>query len=695
MDDDVKSGEGELDETDTFEKLKCWFKESQDATDAWRKLAEEDFDFVAGEQYTEEEKRLLKDQLRPIVVFNRIDPVISAVQGTELQNRQEISYSPRDMGDVKVNEVLSSTSEWMGQQCNAEFAQSDAFGDVTICGMGWLEGNMDYMDEPDGMYIENRIDPLEMYWDTASTKKNLSDARFIFRVKSMPKDEAKENYPEADEGILHAAWADVEEREAAGKTPNPKDSYTGKNAEDSERKMVTIVEAQWWEKETYYTLLDPADGQQKEVGLDEFKIIKKRLEELKQPAPKNVKRQRKVYWQAFIGSEIIEMNRIDCGMFKYVAMTGKRDRNRNVYYGLVRGMKDPQRWANKWLSQTMHIINSNAKGSPLVETSAVPSVRKFEEDWGNPSKPTWLNDGAIAGNKIQQRQAITYPAGLDKLMEFAIASIRDASGVNLELLGLADRDQAGVLENTRKQAGLTILAFLFDALRLARKEIGKLRLYYIQNFMSDGRLVRVVGKQMEQYVPLTRDQTAGKYDVIVDESPTSPNQKEQVFSVLMQILPGLMKSGVPVPPNILDYLPLPSSMTEEWKKYIEDQKAASQGQENPEMMKLKQQAQTDQQKLQMDAQQNQQSMVMEVEKTKLQQQTDLKKAEIDSNTKIKIAEFNARAGLIGKTFDTSRKEREPVNKNRDDGEADMAFDNQGNPLSIPGVLNFDEQGNRI
>ena len=66
--------------TDTFKKLKNWFQESRDNTDEWRGIAVEDFDFVAGHHWTEEEKRILRSEMRPIVAFNRINPVIAAVR---------------------------------------------------------------------------------------------------------------------------------------------------------------------------------------------------------------------------------------------------------------------------------------------------------------------------------------------------------------------------------------------------------------------------------------------------------------------------------------------------------------------------------------------------------------------------------------------------------------------------------------
>jgi hypothetical protein len=41
---------------------------------------------------------------------------------------------------------------------------------------------------------------------------------------------------------------------------------------------------------------------------------------------------------------------------------------------------------------------------------------------------------------------------LELLGQFAISSIRDVTGVNLELLGLRDANQPGMLEAQRKQA---------------------------------------------------------------------------------------------------------------------------------------------------------------------------------------------------------------------------------------------------
>src|SRR5690606_20944656 len=86
-------------------KFKMWFKADREHTKDWRKCAKEDFEFLAGEQWTHAEKEKLKSELRPIITFNRTNPIIQAVSGMEISNRKEVKYFPREMGDAKPSEI--------------------------------------------------------------------------------------------------------------------------------------------------------------------------------------------------------------------------------------------------------------------------------------------------------------------------------------------------------------------------------------------------------------------------------------------------------------------------------------------------------------------------------------------------------------------------------------------------------------
>ena len=193
--------------------------------------------------------------------------------------------------------------------------------------------------------------------------------------------------------------------------------------------------------------------------------------------------------------------------------------------------------------------------------------------------------GGLAG--IQERDPKAYPQGLDRLLEFAVGSMPQVTGINLELLGLVQKEQAGVLEAQRKQAGYAILAVFFDSLRRYRKMQGRVMLFFIQEYISDGRLVRIAGQESgaEQYVPLVKQGDTAKYDVIVDEAPMSANQKEAVWGMMTQMLPILTKQPVPMQvwQEFLRYSPLPSSVSAKIGKAL-----AEAGQPDPAQEQMQQ-----------------------------------------------------------------------------------------------------------
>ena len=331
-----------------------------------------------------------------------------------------------------------------------------------------------------------------------------------------------------------------------------------------------------------------------ELSKDDFSKVKDQL-----PEGSYVKQRRRAYyWGYFAGDTLLEMKRSPCQKgFTFNCITGKRDRNKNTWYGLTRVMKDPQRWANKWLSQILHIINTNAKGGIMAEVNAVVDPVKFQDEWSKPDSVSWFKEGALSQKKVLQKQPAPYPTGLDKLMSFALESLPMVTGINLEALGLANREQAGVLEEQRKQAAFGLLSPMFDALRRYRKDQGRVMLYMINEHISDGRLIRIGGPESEQYLPLTKQPGAMRYDVIVDQSPNAPDTKQKTWGALVEILPPMMKAQIPIPPEVLDYTPLPTSLANKWKEFITQQQQVAQEMQE-EMAGLKEennQLKTDQQ----------------------------------------------------------------------------------------------------
>ena len=599
------------------QKFKEWFINDRSHLEEWREEAREDYEFVAGRQFSDEEMKALKKKKRPVVVFNRIQPVIDSIHGNEIGNRRETRYIPREMGDVKPNELLTGAGEWFRDKAHAESNESDAFWDTIVCGIGCTESRIDYESSQEGTPEICRVDPMEMYWDYDAKQRNLADARRVWRVRRIPISEALNMFPGYSRAEIDAQWTTADDLKSAQHDPE-------QNAGDDKASdgMVTLVQCQWIERESYFIAEDPLTGQQSEFTTGEYATVNKRLKKIAGMEMQGVRLRRKVRKQAFLGEVVLATGPAPCPHeFSFQFMTGKRDRNKNTWYGIVRSMKDPQRWANKWLSQMMHIMNSNSKGGLLAEKGAFANQRQAEESWSDPSAITWMEDGAITANKVKEKAPAQFPVGFQQLTEFAISSIRDTSGVSVEMLGLREAGQAASLEMSRKQAGMTILQPFFDSLKYYRELQGSVMLYYIQHDLSDGRLIKIVGEEGARYVPLMRQATED-YDIIVDDAPTSPNQKEAAWVVMMQLLPAFAKL---IPPQMLitmlEYSPLPSTIVEKLKQQAQQmaEQQAQATQQQQQIAEAKEGADID--KTKSEAEKNRASIEIDA------QELSLKKAE--------------------------------------------------------------------
>ena len=557
----------------------------------WRQDAKEDFAFAAGHQWSEEDAAEMDRALRPRTTFNTIAPVADAITGHEVANRQEVSYLPRQPGAAGVNEVLTAAAEWIREECDAEHEESDAFTDCTICGEGWISTELDYEVDLDGRLSITRVDPLEMDVDPASTRKNYADAKWVCRTKVYGRKEAQALWPDK---VFQAP-------ERGGEADSPVDVIaaafyrgdSGAGGRGGADDRVLVHDFQWWEQEPVYRvpvqqlgperaflllntpddagdfLLPPHKLQPDAQGLitlegEAFRRVEALLAGV-QVLKQKRRRYRRMY---FSGDELLERLDTPTGdSFTYQAITAKRDRKTHSWYGIVRAMKDPQRWANKFMSSMLEIIGTSGKGGILYEPDAFVNIREAEEDWADPSRNVAVTEGALSANKIQPRPVSQMPPQMTALMDYCNRSIQAVAGVNPEVMGLSQAlDPSGVMEEGRRQSGLNLLSYLFDGLRRYRKAQGRLLLKMIRKYIPQGRLVRVAGPDGMRYVPLVYDDAAAEYDVVVDEAPTAPNVKQRTwdaFALLAQTLPQLITP--PVALTALDYSPFPQALVQKLK----------------------------------------------------------------------------------------------------------------------------------
>ena len=588
--DQYYSADSMADKDDLTNALIRLFKEDIKHVAEWRKNAREDYAFYNGEQWDPHDIAILRDQKRPVMTFNRIAPLVNAVIGSERNNKREVQFIPRELGDAKANEILTGAAEWFRDQAEAEYEDSEAFTDTVICGMGWTDTRLDYDDDPAGTPVVSRLDPLKMVWDASAVKANLVDAERLWYVDEKPFAEARRLFPDIDPSLLDASWArngldDGDEPHIN----NPETVYDndGLPVTDNQRKMVTLVECRWFEREHYYKGLDTLTGEMRDYSTEEYEEQKKL-----NPRMEAVRLNRKIVKRAFIGKTVLatpDRPMVPDGQLGWECITGYFDKMKKHYYGVVRPTKDPQRWANKFFSQVMYLLNSQSKGGILAERGAFDDDRQAEESWARADAITWVKQNALAGQnaRIEPKPVAQFPAGFFQLFNEAKEAISQVTGLSPEFIGTREVNQPGVLESQRRQSSLNLLASLFDSLRRYRRRQGQIMLHLIQNYLSDGRLIRIVGNDKKQYVALSHENVASvQYDIIVDDAPTSPNEKERTFAIIQQLLPLLKDYITPeIGMEILRYSPLPASLTERWTakaQQAQEQAAQNQPQQSPQ-----------------------------------------------------------------------------------------------------------------
>ena len=295
-----------------FDQLKAWVSADWQAVSKWREAAEGEYAFKDGHQWTEEEKAKLEENSRVPVVFNRVQVILASVSGSEINNRTEVRFIPREIGDAKPNEILTAGAEWFRDEANAEDEESQAFEDTLVCGIGWTETLLDYTSDSDGAPRVVRIDPLEMCWDAHAHRKGLQDATRAARVRQIPVSEAIDMFPDADVATINADWISAEVTEGEEHNNLIGDQYKSGRKGDGQDDpaTVTVVQVQWRERVRSVEYVDPQSGERKEMPKADWdKLAKVMPVDIAIP---NRPVTRYVWKQAFLGRDGILLENQRC-----------------------------------------------------------------------------------------------------------------------------------------------------------------------------------------------------------------------------------------------------------------------------------------------------------------------------------------------------------------------------------------------
>lgn len=615
---DPRIGLASKPEAEIAREIISWWKESLDRHSERRERAKRCHQMVDGDQWEKVDQEKAKAQRRPALTFDLLSAMLAAVEGQERNNRQDMRYYGVGKEDDQSAHNWTKLLKWVIELNGGDYELSQQFREMLITGEGWITPVVDYLDDPEGAVMLEFIDGDEVFDDPLSKKPMGTDARWRLRVKMLTEDEGEALFPGKFKTAIHAsANENGTIRETDGKgypdiylTSGPE----GPKRYDARDQTWAVIQAFWWQIEDAWHCLNDETGLIDELTEEEYQAKKeeRRQQQIQAitlvssgqarilpddpqqaeqmlaqneqmqmmgmpvipliPMPKPLqatKRPTKRIYEAFVVYDhVLEVAPIreKLKMFPIVPMRGTYRKTKMDFTGIIERVIDVQRQHNVEQSTIVQLIQLMPKQSWMGPKGTFHNKSEWESGVAQPGK--MLEYDARRG-KPEPIRPPDVPRHLVDMAFTRPQSMREISGVNIELTGIRQGSDAGVVMEQRAKAAQTVLAPLFDNARRTRKMLGKVVLAFMQTHLSPSRQIRILGPDSKaEVVEVTPDMLQGRYDFAVDETESTINDRVATLNIMQTTLPQMMKAGVPIPPGIVDLMPMEPKLRQEWKRMI-------------------------------------------------------------------------------------------------------------------------------
>ncbi len=583
----------------------------------WATIAKQSVEFLEGDQWSPEDKAILRQMRRSCLTLNSIAPLFRLVMGYQSGNRMDVNFVPtsdspssEDVATI-LNNIFKSESGRVG----LKYTDTDVFADGLSTGRGFWDIGVNFNDNELGEIEYHAADPFSKYVDPDCSHYNLDDdkngAAYVQDSVWTNIDSINSKFGSdaayAVQNILSPSYQsnilsylgdfEVSPKRYFGAYADDKDFADWTDVYyadfiDNQAKQVRILSSEYKIETIAPCFIDLETGDKEIIPkewIEKPEIIDKVMAYAeKRGNPLKIKnRPIKRIRKTVTCGDVLLFD--DWSMHNSYSTIGyypyfRRGKTR----GMIDDLIDPQREKNKKRSVMTDILNRNANSGWMYPENSLDNeqeenLRMFGSAPGINIKFKESAEGK--DNRPRRIEPGQYPQGLDRLEEKNSEDLNQISGINQSALGQLDTVQSGrAIEARQRQAVLSIQMYS-DNFARSKEYQGRKSLDIFQKFYTENRIFRIMGedsnlatyeinKKMEAGMnSITRmnDITIGKYSVMVDEVPISASFKQAQFEETMMIIEKLGPIGMALaqtsPDLIIDQTSLPRK--NDWKKALE------------------------------------------------------------------------------------------------------------------------------
>jgi hypothetical protein len=461
-----------------IETLVEWFEDATDASMDARESSERARDYYDGYQLTSEQTAELSRRKQPAVVFNRIQPKIDFLLGTERKQRTDPKAFPRTPDHDEAADAATDGIRYVEDNNNFDVISSDAFENMLIEGTG-------------GVAVEVDKETLEI------TLKRVAWDRYFYDPHSREKDHSDIMY----DGIV--MWMDFSEAKVRW----------GEKAKELETQMAHVLSM----GDTY---------EDKPTNRRWFDGSRNRVMVVQINFKSDGKWMTAIYTQNVVLEDIKESPYVDefgKPLNPLIMASVKVDREGNRY-GAVRGLIDIQDEINKRRSKALHILNTRQTFS---KEGHLKDINKFKREANKPDghleyppQGEFGRDfGIVPDTGLVASQFAMYQDSIQQM---------DSVSANAAMSGTTDAALSGRAVQALQQGGNIELGPLFDVHQQWKKRVAIAIWARIKQFWKEEKWIRVTDDEENlKWVGLNQPITMAEQAVMTETGGSLTQVKEQ------------------------------------------------------------------------------------------------------------------------------------------------------------------------
>jgi hypothetical protein len=505
------------------------------------------------EQWARDDADEVESRGQRAVVYNEIKPTIDWMIGTERRGRVDFVIVAEEDGQEAEDDAGNKTKllKYLDDVNRAPFERSYAAEDMFKAGVGWLEVGL-RGDETGVPVFVGAESWRNILWDSNDRRRDLSNARYLFRIKVVDfdvalaifpdkKDELERCIQEGDDMSVFSSWMAgtglISGLDAFGGQIEDIDYITSKPVDlFNPRKRVMLLEC--WSREPQRR---PANTD----GLGDPVSFKMRVSIMTEH---NTLIEA---WSPF---------RHDA--FPFVPLWAYINRRTGLPYSPIRPLLGPQEALNHRMSKSLMEASSNQLKLEEGAIGEAMDLDEIREELNSPDGMAVFANGALSGNRVQERPNGGAATAQLQLADRDIAAIRGMSGVTGENRGERTNATSGRAVLAKQEQGSLLTAELFDNLLLARQIEGDLTLSLSEQFVRAPMTIRVAGdgnrmQRTKINAPqpdgsVLNDITARRAHFVVGEQAWKQSYAESAFQSLMEVMTQLAAAAPQVVIALLD-----------------------------------------------------------------------------------------------------------------------------------------------